>query len=89
MTFRKHKFHELPIFPSPTVLTKGANEGKKSFASKRVAVLNKLFMRHISEMMANGENAELYSGLGIQINRVRSMTSNSSLNTKFTFLRWR
>jgi hypothetical protein len=37
---------------------------------RRVAVLNKLFMRHITDMMASGEVASEIFGRGIEISRV-------------------
>lgn len=55
--------------PTPENLVKEANTSKKT-SSKRAAVLNKLFMKHITDLMATGENASQYSGLGIEINRV-------------------
>lgn len=67
---RKPLYSEAPILPSPEVFSKGVFEGNRSGNSKRSAVLNKLFMRHITDLMSTGENAEVYSGLGIQINKV-------------------
>jgi hypothetical protein len=37
---------------------------------RRIAVLNKLFMRHITDMMASGEVANEILGRGIEISRV-------------------
>lgn len=56
--------------PLPTELLKGATDGKRSANSKRISVLNKLFMRHITELMATGNNASQFLGRGIEINRV-------------------
>lgn len=67
---RKPIYSDLPTLPTPEVFSKGALEGKKSDNSKRTAVLNKLFMRHITDQMATGENAETYAGLGIEISKV-------------------
>lgn len=60
----------LPNIPTPKALAQGATEGKKSANSKRVAVLNKLFMKYITDLMATGENAGVFLGKGIEINRV-------------------
>lgn len=68
--FRKHHYNEAPILPSAESFSKGAFEGKKSQSSKRVTVLNKLFMRHITDLMATGENAEKFANFGIEVNRV-------------------
>ncbi|GLV40129.1 uncharacterized protein CBL_03723 [Carabus blaptoides fortunei] len=59
----------LPNIPLPTTLAQGATEGKKSANSKRVAVLNKLFMKYITDLMATGENAAVFLGKGLEINR--------------------
>jgi hypothetical protein len=37
---------------------------------RRIAVLNKLFMRHITDMMASGEVANEIRGQGVEISRV-------------------
>lgn len=58
------------MFPTPETFSKGVFEGKRSVNSKRAAVLNKLFMRHITDLMATGENASVYAGLGIEISKV-------------------
>lgn len=55
--------------PTPENLIKEADTSRKT-STKRAAVLNKLFMKHITDLMATGENASQYSGLGIEINRV-------------------
>lgn len=62
--------------PSAESFSKGACEGKKSQNSKRVTVLNKLFMKHITDLMATGENAEKFANYGIEINRVCTYTVN-------------
>lgn len=69
--FRKRYYNDTPILPSAESFSKGAVEGKKSTNSKRVNVLNKLFMRHITDLMATGENARQFAGFGIEINRVK------------------
>lgn len=67
---RKSKYYELPTMPLPSSFSKGANEGKHSSESKRVTVLNKVFMRYVTELMATGENCSLYLGHNIQVNYV-------------------
>lgn len=49
---------------------KGATEGKNSQSSKRAEVLNKVFMRYITEIMSTGQYSSELVGNGIEINRV-------------------
>lgn len=67
---RKHLYNEVPTLLTPEIFSKGAFEGKRSPNSKRAAVLNKLFMRYITDLMSTGENVGIYAGLGIEINKV-------------------
>ncbi|XP_017785151.1 PREDICTED: uncharacterized protein LOC108568513 [Nicrophorus vespilloides] len=69
---KKKRFtNDAPLLQKASVLTKGANEGKKSSSSKRIHVLNKLFMKYITDLMATGEYSQHFLGHGIEINRVR------------------
>lgn len=54
----------------PEIFNKGSTEGKASPNSRRSKVLNKVFMRYICEIMANGPYSSEIVGLGIEINRV-------------------
>lgn len=56
--------------PSPVTFSKGSFDGKPSGNSRRATVLNKLFMRHITDQMAMGEYSNEILGHGIEINRV-------------------
>ncbi|XP_069675681.1 putative ribosome-binding factor A, mitochondrial isoform X2 [Periplaneta americana] len=47
---------------------------------KRTAILNKLFMRHITDMMATGEVASDIVGRGIQISRVQVAPDFNKIN---------
>lgn len=60
--------------PSPTLLHKGGR------SSRRVAVLNKLFMRHITDLMATGEVAGELIGRGIEISRVKVASDFTRVN---------
>lgn len=40
--------------------------------TKRTFVLNKLFMRHISDLMATGSCSEKILGLGVEVTKVCS-----------------
>jgi len=52
----------------PPVPRTSASKHGQNF--RRIAVLNKLFMRHITDMMASGEVANEILGRGIEISRV-------------------
>ncbi|CAG9765709.1 unnamed protein product [Ceutorhynchus assimilis] len=70
---KKKKFYvdDTPILPS-TSTTLG-----KSFVSKvtgnprRSNILNKLFMRHVTDIMATGDYSEQILGYGIEVNKVK------------------
>lgn len=68
---KKHKYNATPLLLPPTNISKGSYEGKRSCNSRRADVLNKLFMRHITDLMSSGDRAEELFGLGIQISRVQ------------------
>ncbi|XP_055587766.1 uncharacterized protein LOC129740151 [Uranotaenia lowii] len=57
----------------------GASGGGKS-SSRRMAVLNKLFMEQITDLMATGEHSEELVGYGIQISRVKMSSDFHGLN---------
>ncbi|XP_058130282.1 putative ribosome-binding factor A, mitochondrial [Anopheles coustani] len=58
-----------PKLMPATSLASTNRQGKES--SRRVAVLNKLFMKNITDLMATGSFASDLYGYGIQISRVR------------------
>lgn len=60
---------DLELLPSVKSLGKTQNEPGKR-AIKRSAMLNKLFMKHISDMMSTGTVAMDVVGKGIEISRV-------------------
>ncbi|KAK5648959.1 hypothetical protein RI129_003851 [Pyrocoelia pectoralis] len=68
---KKFKYHEAPLLPTPSTFTVGAYEGKRSSNSRRVNVLNKLFMRYITDLMSTGECSSAFVGHGIEINHVQ------------------
>lgn len=65
------------------IFGKGATEGKKSPCSRRSQVLNKLFMRYITEIMATGKYSTEIIGYGIEVNRVCLI--NKSFSYKINF----
>ncbi|CAH0551727.1 unnamed protein product [Brassicogethes aeneus] len=70
---KKFKYNEAPPMPNPNAFSKGAFEGKQSVNARRVNVLNKTFMRYITDLMASGECAHEFLGHGIEINKVQVM----------------
>ncbi|KAJ8983586.1 hypothetical protein NQ317_019439 [Molorchus minor] len=69
---KRKKFHyDEQKMPMPDTFSKGSFEGKSSGNSRRASVLNKLFMRHVTDQMMTGEYASMVVGHGIEINRVK------------------
>lgn len=54
----------------PQMFSKAVNEGKTSINSRRSKVLNKVFMKYITDIMATGQYSSEIVGHGIEINRV-------------------
>lgn len=74
---RKSKYYEFPTMPLPSSFSKATDDGKHSSDSKRVTVLNKVFMRYITELMATGENCSVYLGHSIQVNYVSTCVTST------------
>lgn len=72
------------VFSTPTTLASTKGQGKES--TRRLTVLNKLFMEQITDLMATGEYSEDIVGYGIQISRVRVTTDFHGVNV-FWFAR--
>ncbi|XP_060518532.1 putative ribosome-binding factor A, mitochondrial [Cylas formicarius] len=68
---KKHYFESSSVLPSTGSLSVGSFETKITGSSKRSFVLNKLFMRHITDLMATGEYSDQIVGLGVEINKVK------------------
>ncbi|CAH1163634.1 unnamed protein product [Phaedon cochleariae] len=83
-TNKKKKFHyNDQAMVSPDGFTNGSMQ-KKPPNSRRTSVLNKLFMKHISDQMATGEFASEVLGHGIEINRVKIAPDFKILNVYWT-----
>ncbi|VEN42917.1 unnamed protein product [Callosobruchus maculatus] len=70
---KKRKFYfddSRPAIPSPENFSKGSSDGKRG-DPRRVTILNKLFMRHITDQMATGQYASEILGHGIEVNKVK------------------
>lgn len=58
-----------PKLPSPVGLSKNKGQGKES--NRRIAMLNKLFMQNITDLMATGDVSERLLGRGLEVSRVK------------------
>lgn len=77
---RKHKFYEAPLLPGPKSFSKSVYDGKYSPNSKRTAVLNKLFMRYITDLMVNGDCSSVFLGHKIEISGVEITPDFNCIN---------
>ncbi|XP_044265211.1 putative ribosome-binding factor A, mitochondrial [Tribolium madens] len=77
---KKKIFTEVGILPTAESFSKGSQEGKFSGNARRVSVLNKLFMRHITDLIATGEYSSEFEGHEIEINRVQIAPDYKGLN---------
>nr|XP_023020771.1 uncharacterized protein LOC111509289 [Leptinotarsa decemlineata] len=79
---KKRKFVHYEGAPAftPESFSKGSSDGRPSINSRRAAVLNKLFMKHVTDLMATGEYASEILGHGIEINRVKIAPDYKCLN---------
>lgn len=59
-----------PTMIKSEIFSEGRAEGKSSANSRRSKVLNKIFMRYITEIMATGQHSSEIVGHRIEINRV-------------------
>lgn len=55
----------MPKMENPTKLSSTLKQGKE--ANRRVTVLNKLFMKNVTDLMATGMFAENLFGYGLQV----------------------
>lgn len=66
-----------PTMMQPANLSKTNSQGKN--ATRRVTVLNKLFMKNVTDLMATGEMSTEILGRGLEISRVRVTTDFQGL----------
>lgn len=77
------KWHENDqILPSATSLSN--DHGASKHISRRITVLNKLFMQHISDMLANGEWSNKIAGFGLEISQVKITSDFHLINVYWT-----
>ncbi|KAH8387158.1 hypothetical protein KR093_005067, partial [Drosophila rubida] len=72
-------------YQPPSVVFQASQFGKSNSSgskqnTRRVAVLNKLFMTHITDLLATGEAAETILGRGLQVTRVKISSDFSCVN---------
>lgn len=75
---RRPKFHENLDFPSKPKLLVQGNSTPIKIVARRVIVLNKLLMGHVSDLIANGSVGNEIQGVGLVITKVRK---HSAFNT--------
>lgn len=69
--FRKfYAANENPVLPATTAIFGKSIEPKITGNPRRSNVLNKLFMRHVTDIMATGEYSKDILGFGIEVNKV-------------------
>lgn len=67
------------VFQASQFGKSSANNGSKQ-NTRRMSVLNKLFMTHITDLLATGEAAETILGRGLQVSRVKITSDFSCVN---------
>ncbi|XP_062140177.1 uncharacterized protein LOC133848570 [Drosophila sulfurigaster albostrigata] len=72
-------------YQPPSVVFQASQFGKSNSSgskqnTRRIAVLNKLFMTHITDLLATGEAAESILGRGLQVTRVKITGDFSCVN---------
>lgn len=77
---RKLKFEEFPILPSRIDMKQDETKTKFIPSLRRVNVLNKIFMRYITDLIVNSEHWEKYNSLGIEITKVEVSQDYKQLN---------
>lgn len=79
---RMYREEAHPKLNEASKLSSTDKQGKE--ANRRVTVLNKLFMKHITDMMACGDYADKIFGYGIQVASVKIASDFKSLNVYWT-----
>lgn len=73
-------------YQPPSVIFQASQFGKSSNSpgskhnTRRMSVLNKLFMTHITDLLATGESAESILGRGMQVSRVKISSDFACVN---------
>lgn len=75
---RSREWFDVNAASKPTSIASTHQENK--IASRRVAVLNKLFMKHVTDLLATSRIGEEIAGLAIEITRVKVCQNFHGLN---------
>lgn len=75
---RRWHYEEFPKMVTASKLSNAEGQGKE--ANRRITVLNKLFMKNVTDLMATGVFAEVLFGYGIQISTVKVSPDFKKLN---------
>ncbi|CAG9861362.1 unnamed protein product [Phyllotreta striolata] len=67
----KKKFYYNETIPHSAKVASEISTQRAVIDSRRAVVLNKLFMRNITDLMSTGENAHLLLGLGVEVVKVQ------------------
>lgn len=76
--FINNNLEQTKLIGNPSNISRTKNEGKN--ANRRVQVLNKLFMKNITDLMANGEVSDEILGKGIEVSRVKVTPDFQNIN---------
>lgn len=75
---RRWHYEEFPKMVTASKLSNADGQGKE--ANRRITVLNKLFMKNVTDLMATGVFADVLFGYGIQISTVKVSSDFKKLN---------
>lgn len=79
---RRWHYEEFPKMVTVQKLSSAGGQGKE--ANRRITVLNKLFMKNVTDLMSTGVYAEVLYGYGIQISTVKVTSDFKKLNIFWT-----
>lgn len=75
---RRWHYEEFPKMVTAQKLSNAYGQGKE--ANRRITVLNKLFMKNVTDLMATGVFADVLFGYGIQISTIKVSPDFKKLN---------
>lgn len=78
------KWEDTTTAKRPTLLQETSTKGPTKITARRTVVLNKMFMRHVSEIMANGPDGLELIQLGLVITQVKVCQHYHGLNIFWT-----
>lgn len=78
------KWNDSPSAMTPKDIFNSKKSSPAKVTSRRVIVLNKMFMRHVSELIATGQHGQELIGLGLEITNVLVCQRYHGLNIFWT-----